>query len=109
MDKKFIDVQLIQGDGRIDLSPFVKNAVYWSSENAALHGFDNKTGIIWFEGSPVEDDTWKFPNGFTIGNNSDTIVNVICAPDSFSKMYQRFDLNGKMREIVSDLETEGHI
>lgn len=109
MDKRFISIQLTHKDGAIDLTPFVKNGVYWSSENAALHGFDSKTGIIWFDGSATKHDTWKFPNGLVIRNNSDTIVNVVCAPDSFSKMYQRFDLNGKMREIVSDLETEGHI
>lgn len=109
MDKKFINVKLIHGDELIDISSFVKNGVYWSAENAALHGFDSKTGIIWFDGSPTGENAWEFPNGLIIGNNSDIIVNVICAPDAFSKMYQRFDLNGKMREIVSDLESEGYI
>lgn len=108
MDKKFISIH-IDGENKVDISQFVKNGVYWSAENAALHGFDNKTGIIWFDGSPTGEDKWTFPNGLAVENNSDTIVNVICAPDAFSKMYQRFDLNGKMREIVSDLESEGHI
>lgn len=109
MDKKFISIKLIQDGNTIDISKFVKNGVYWSTENAELHGFDNKTGIIWFDGSAVTENIWEFPDGTTVVDNSDTIVDVICAPDSFSKMYQRFDLNGKMREIVSELETEGHI
>lgn len=107
MDKRFISVHLAAEN--IDLTPFVKSGVYWSPENAALHNFDNKTGIIWFDGVAIEDNVWKFPNGFVVENNSDTVVSAICAPDSFSKMFQRFDLNGKMREIVSELETEGHI
>lgn len=109
MDKKFISIKIASEEGPIDISQFVKSGVYWSSENAELHGFDNKTGIIWFDGSATGENTWRFPNGFTVGNNSDTIVNVICAPDAFSKMYQRFDLNGKMRKIVSALESEGYI
>lgn len=106
MDNKFISVKLLDGT---DLTPFVKSGVYWSPKNAALHGFDNKTGIIWFEGEDLGNNTWKFPNGLIVENNLDAIVNVICTPDAFVKMYQRFDLNGKMREIVSELETDGHI
>jgi len=108
-DKKFIDIKLVHKNELIDISSFVKNGVYWSMENASIHGFDNKTGIIWFDGVDQGNNVWKFQNGLTVENNSDIIANITCVPDAFSKMYQRFDLNGKMRKIVSELETEGYI
>lgn len=109
MDKKFISVKLMHNNETTELTPFVKNGVYWSPENASLHNFDNKTGIIWFDGKCIDEKRWEFPSGLVLEDNTDVIVNAICAPDSFSKMFQRFDFNGKMREIVSELETEGYI
>ncbi len=100
MDTKFMNIQL----NGIDLTPYVKGGSYWSPENAILHGFDNKTGIIWFEGEEVEDGKWKFPNDIIVTDNSDTLVDLICTADAFSKMFQRFDLNKKLQDIVFDLE-----
>lgn len=108
MDTKFLQVQLV-GDKYLDLSTYVKSAGYWFQENASLHNFDNKTGIIWFDGTEIDKNQWQFPDGVVIDDKSDAIVSTICTSDAFSKMFQRFDFNNKLRELVLQLESESII
>jgi hypothetical protein len=102
---KSIFVKLIHKDRRRDISLFVKNAGYWAPENAALHNFGDKTGIIWFQGKQINNDQWQFPDGTIIGDNLYANVSVICISDAFLKMFQRFDFGSKIHEIVLQLES----
>jgi hypothetical protein len=89
-----------------DLIQFIKNACYWSPKNAIQHGFDDKTGIIWFDGKQVDENKWQFPNGVVVEENQQVRVSFICATDAFSKMFQRFDFNKRIQELTLQLESE---
>lgn len=105
MDKKFIKIRFKD----FDLAPYVKGGAYWMPENAVLHGFDNKTGIIWFEGKEVEDQKWMFPNDLIVEENTNVCVDLICTTDAFSKMFQRFDFSKKLKDLVFELELRNDI
>jgi len=98
----YVKIDLLD-DNRIDLTTFVKDIVFWSSKNSKLHGFDKKTGIVWFNGASV-DDCWVLPNGFKIKDNSMALVNIICASDAFSKMIHRFHIDALIDKMISELK-----
>jgi hypothetical protein len=104
IDTKFISLMC----NNEDLTPFIKYISYWSPENAKIHGFDGRTGIIWFEGKK-SGEQWEFPNGMRIDHKSIVLVKAFCIPDSFFKMYQRLDINNKIQNIISDLEIDAHL
>lgn len=87
---------------RKDISGSVKSAVYWSSKNAKQHGFNKKVGIIWFKGSSLN-DCWQFPDGSIVKNKQKVTINLILANDASSKMFQRFNIKQKLKEIKDKL------
>lgn len=99
LDKKFVNIILDD----LDISSFIKKISYWQPKNSKLHGFDNKTGIIWID-SMFDGKTWKLPNDRIIDSNSKVIVSAVCLTDSFFKMFQRLNFDIKMREIILALE-----
>lgn len=106
MDKKFIGIKLVTKTNIINLSQFVKSGMYWSPENALSHGFDDRVGIIWFNGKAISKNKWKFPNGLVIDGDITVIVNCICTSDLFAKMFKRFNFDDKMRQIVLALNEQ---
>ena len=95
LDKRFISVQV---SGK-DLTAYVKSAGFWQPRNAKLHGFDGRTGIIWFDGAKVS-DSWRFPNGFVVECGLQASVNAVYSTDAFAKMVRRSKLLLRLDELI---------
>lgn len=103
MYKKFINIKM--ENNNVDITSFIKKISYWSPKNAERHGFDKKTGVIWFNGDYVN-NKWKLPNDMLIENNTNVNVSGYYTDDAFSKMLQRFNFNNKIDEIITQLKKE---
>lgn len=102
-------IDLINDSTAISLTEFIKNCGYWTSKNASIDGFDDRTAIIWFDGSDISNNQWKFPNGLIITNESNCIISMLYTSDGFTKMYQRFNINDKINKIILELKLDGYM
>ena len=100
VDLRSVDIKLNINNKKIDLSKFISGIGYWSPGNAALHGFDDRTGIIWFTGTQVGDNMWRFPDGIIIKCGAYAIINAIIGSDALSKMLQRSNINKRIQDAI---------
>ncbi len=98
-----VQIKYVSNNKQYDLTSFVRNSGYWTPKNAKKHGFDNRTGVIWFNGKLVDENRWQLPNGIIINNDSDIYASFIYATDAFSKMFQRFDFDSKIKQLILQL------
>lgn len=90
----------------INFSSCIRNACYWKAQNAKIYNFDNKTGIIWFNGRQLNDRQWLMPNNHTVENNTVMSVSFLYTTDAYAKLLQRMQFNKKMRNIILHFESD---
>jgi len=97
MDIRFAGIKVVEGEW-IDLVSFA-SSVWWSSKNAAKHGYDDRTGIIWFDGE-ADGNKWIFPNALEIIAGDPIKIDAVIITDAFSKMFKRLELDKKIHTII---------
>ncbi len=102
IDKKFVSIKT---NDAVDLSKFVDRCCYWMPKNAISQGFNNKTGIIWFNAIQIDDKTWKFEDNSVIIEGTEATVDMYYVSDAFVKMLQRCDFFNKLKKFLLSLES----
>lgn len=102
-DKENAQLLLLKGEAGIDISEHIKSISYWSPKNAALDGFDDRTGIIWLEGEVIN-DVWVLPGGQSITEGDLVKVKLLTTGEGFARMILRVDVNGILKQMFDKVE-----
>lgn len=84
---------------KINITSQIKDIVYWSPKNSILHGYDNKTAIIWLNGHCFN-KKWQLENGIEVEYNTNVKIDLHYTTDAYSKMWNRIGFDKKIKKIM---------